>query len=89
MWRRFQTWQRVTIIIALWLACGMGGAGMIVAFVQEQFWCKGYRQDLGMASVYAVTGPVFLIVAAGISGFAEAGWTLSRRCKKSEKEPIT
>ena len=69
-------------VIFIWLISGVIGSGFMVAHFQRTYpsiAAETYRQDLGLALLLAIAGPIFGIVAFGISGFGESGWQLWRK----------
>lgn len=69
----------IALIIAAWLACGIGGAGFCFAYFQGRYptlAARDRREDLGNACLVAMFGPLGLVIAFCLSGFGEYGWRL-------------
>lgn len=86
--------RKTFVIVALasvgYIACGIGATGFIVAKFQGEPYsrCEDYREHLGMATVMpGIFGPLGLLMALPMSGFAEHGWHLDNQCQRPP-EPI-
>ena len=70
----------IVLAVFLWLGCGFIGAGWAFAYAENQFVVPGRdtrRESLGFSLVLAlIGGPVFMVTAFLLSGFAEHGWRL-------------
>lgn len=69
------------IFIIFYLVCGFLAAGMLCAYVQGECGLPGdYRSNLGFSLLFGfVFGPLCLIVAFFMTGFAEHGISLRKR----------
>jgi hypothetical protein len=66
-------------LLALWLLCGIGGAGFMFAYFQDEYPESAEsqrREDLGMATLFGAFGPVALVAGFLFSGFGKHGWRL-------------
>ena len=70
----------VAVMIAIWVACGAATAGITYAYFDSEFpTLRGttkHRELLGLATYFALFGPIGLLVAFLSSGFARHGWRL-------------
>lgn len=70
----------LTSILAFWLICAYLAAAIFLAYVQNKFKELAhidYRQDLSMSIAMGLLGgPVGLVIAFFITGFAEYGINL-------------
>ena len=79
----------IALIVVAWLACGVLAFGITVAY----FWCAHpilqsrlkFREDCGAGGIFALMGPVGLLVALLCSGFAYRG--LMYRLPRDWKKP--
>ena len=64
-------------IIVGWLACGVGAAGLFFAdFRASSTPTISARQDLGIALLLGIVGPISLVSGFLLTGFGEHGWRL-------------
>ena len=66
-------------IILGWLVCGIGGAGIFIAYFQRKFpliAMESYKQDLTGGIIWGLLGPVGLVLGFFLSGFMKHGWGL-------------
>ena len=72
-----------SIIILFWLALGVIGAGFSHA-QEKRRWPEIYRgrEELGSNLIFAIGGPLALLVCFAATGFGKYGWTLSTRKEK-------
>jgi hypothetical protein len=65
----------------LWLACGIGAAGITNRMLQVDFPNQDHRrhmQDLSFSLAWGIFfGPVALGISLAVSGFAFDGWSLT------------
>ena len=66
-----------------WLICGFVGVGFLCANLQTKYSAiynkQEYMDDLGMCVLFALLGPIFLVISFLWSGFGQYGWTLKYR----------
>ncbi len=67
-------------VVVLWVACGIGAAGLSFAYFQGKYptiAATNRRADLGNALMMGlVFGPIALFAEFFLSGFGEHGWRL-------------
>lgn len=72
----------ILLLVACWLPCSIICAGLFFAHVRKKYSQAGDspREDLGMAvavgSLYGIIGPLGVVIAFLLTGFAEHGWRL-------------
>ena len=70
----------ILLCLFLWLLCGIGGAGFMVAHFNKGIGQAEFRDDLGTALLLAmVGGPFLLLIAFFCSGMGYHGWRLWRK----------
>ena len=67
------------LIVCVWLLFGILGAGWCFAYFQGRFYSiaqEEWREDMGLAILFSILGPVFAIMSFLLSGFGKYGWRL-------------
>lgn len=70
------------LIVLGWGACSVLVYGITLAFFQQNFKLiaeKSYWEDVGLAAFLSIFGPLALVVAFFLSGFAHYGLQYRRR----------
>lgn len=63
--------------ILVWIVCGIASYGITFAYHQAEFSSiaeEHYREDVAHSALFALFGPIALLVALGTTGFAKHGW---------------
>ena len=75
------------LVPILWFLCGFIQAGISIADFQRSFpniAVETYRNDVGLAIMLGLLGPVGLCISFLTSGFCKHGWSLRRYVPKDE-----
>jgi hypothetical protein len=72
--------MKLLALILCWLLCSVLAAGILFAYEQKEWPArakKEYRCDLGWAVLISLLGgPLILVIAFFMTGFAKHGWKL-------------
>lgn len=63
----------ITIILSLWILCGVLAYGISFAYWQRKCPASEWREDSAFSFLYACFGPIGLSVAFVASGYAQYG----------------
>lgn len=75
----------VTLVVILYLICGVIAAGIILPFIQS-IYTDSLRRDIGASLLLGfLGGPFSLVFFFFVSGFCETGWRLWREQNREDK----
>lgn len=80
--------EYIIIGAAIWIACGIGGAGFFFAYIQDEypeFANVCYDVDMGNAQTIVIFGPFSLVMCFLICDKGRHGWRLWRNGNKEGK----